>query len=52
MMQKITKRDLKLLLFGFFCYSMLNVVLDWNENSEAFIEGYNDGKAYFIETND
>jgi len=50
-MKNITKRDLKFLFLGFFCYFSLNVFLDWNENLEDFIEGYNEGKAYF-ETNE
>ncbi|UAB86263.1 hypothetical protein INR75_09825 [Zunongwangia sp. SCSIO 43204] len=51
-MKNITKRDLKFLLLGFFCYFSLNVFLDWNENTEAFLEGYNEGKAYFLKAND
>ncbi|MCL6218826.1 hypothetical protein [Zunongwangia pacifica] len=46
-MKKITKRDVKFALLGFFSFFVINLIL----NSEAFIEGYNEGKAYF-ETNE
>lgn len=40
---KITKRDVKFFVLGFFTLFLIETIMDWEGSKESFKKGFNDG---------